>query len=308
MNQEVRAVRGSKHEDKTLTVRVLAAVSSADSNNTGCAEIAFLDRRPITASSRRGRAAANNGGEAPSRYDIRIDGGQWINAGLDLTHTFENLSPETEYTIEVAQVNSAGRGTVASASVTTDAAPVVITTPGAPTSLSFTESHDYIIATWAAADDNGGENPIRYDVRIDGGAWIDTSLDLFYLFGNLAPDTEYLIEVVQVNSAGRGTAASESVRTDAAPVVITAPSAPQNFRVTDTHPTSVDVAWDASANNGGADIQSYQGRYHEGTTIPANTPWVAFTTNDSTTATLSSLKKGTQYAVEVRAVNSETSG
>ena len=54
-------------------------------------------------------------------------GGQWIDAGLDLTHTFENLSPTTQYTVDVAQVNSAGRGNPATESVTTDAAPVVIT-------------------------------------------------------------------------------------------------------------------------------------------------------------------------------------
>ena len=74
------------------------------------------------------RAAANNGGESPTHYDVRIEGGGWIDAGLDLTHTFENLSAETEYTIEIAQVNSAGRGAIASESVTTDAVPVVIGT------------------------------------------------------------------------------------------------------------------------------------------------------------------------------------
>ena len=304
---EVRAVRGSKHEDETLTVQVLAEAVPPMVTTPGAPRSLSLTKthNRIVAT---WAAADDNGGEAPIRYDVRINNGNWIDTGLDLTHTFENLSAETEYTIDVAEVNSAGRGTVASASVMTDAAPVVITAPGPPRSLVFTESHNFIAVTWVAASDNGGENPIRYDVRIDGGAWIDTGLNLFYVFNSLLPETEYLIEVVQVNSAGRGTIASERVRTDAAPVVITAPSAPQNFRVTDTHPTSVDVAWDASANNGGADIQSYQGRYHEGATIPANTPWIAFTTNDSTTATLSSLKKGTQYAVEVRAVNSQRAG
>ena len=44
-------------------------------------------------------------------------------------HTFSSLSAETEYTIEVAQVNSVGRGTAVSGTVTTDAAPIVIAIP-----------------------------------------------------------------------------------------------------------------------------------------------------------------------------------
>ena len=59
-------------------------------------------------------AATNNGGEAPTRYDIRIDSGSWIDTGLDLTHAFSGLTADTLYTIEVAQVNSAGRGTAVS--------------------------------------------------------------------------------------------------------------------------------------------------------------------------------------------------
>ena len=134
-------------------------------------------------------AATNNGGEAPIRYDVRINTGNWIDAGLDLTHTFSNLSPETEYTLDVVQVNSAGRGAVATESVTTDAAPVAITVPGAPRSLSLTETHNSIVAVWAAAVNDGGESPTHYDIRIDGGGWIDAGLDLTHTFENLSPNT-----------------------------------------------------------------------------------------------------------------------
>ena len=60
-----------------------------------------------------------------SRYDIRIDSGAWIDTGLDLAHTFSSLEAETEYTVEVAAVNSAGRGAIASQTATTNAAVVV---------------------------------------------------------------------------------------------------------------------------------------------------------------------------------------
>ena len=61
-----------------------------------------------------------------SRYDIRIDSGAWIDTGLDLAHTFSSLEAETEHTVEVAAVNSAGRGAIASLSATTDAAPLTV--------------------------------------------------------------------------------------------------------------------------------------------------------------------------------------
>ena len=121
-------------------------------------------------------APSNTGGENPSRYDIRIDGGGWIDTGLDLTRTFDSLSPNTEHTIDVAAVNSEGRGTPASSTITTDPAPLVVTAPGAPTSLSFTATHNSIVAMWGVPADNGNEDPSRYDIRIDGGGWIDTGL------------------------------------------------------------------------------------------------------------------------------------
>ena len=245
------------------------------------------------------RAAANNGGEAPSRYDIQINGGGWIDAGLDLTHTFENLSPETQYTIDVVQVNSTGRGTPASKSVRTDAAPIVITTPGAPRSLSLTKTHNSIVARWAAAANNGGEAPSRYDVQINRGQWIDTGLDLRHTFENLLPETEYLIEVVQVNSAGRGTPASRSVRTDAAP---TAPAAPQNLTVELTATTAI-LKWAISGTGSPAD--TYEVSYAEGDRVGSD--WID-TKNLRTRFFIRRLKRATRYTFAVRGRNSEGAG
>ena len=187
---QVRAVRGSKHEDKTLTVRVTAGAAPPP---------IFLSNAPTSLSltathnsiSATWGAPTNNGGESPTHYEIRTAGGEWIDAGLDLTHVFQNLSPETQYLIQVAAVNSAGRGATASAIITTDAAPSVITVPGVPRSLSLTETHNSIVATWSAAADNGGESPSRYDIRINNGNWIDTGLDLSHTFSRISPETQY---------------------------------------------------------------------------------------------------------------------
>ena len=165
-------------------------------------------------------APTDLGGGVLSRYDIRIDGGAWVDTGLDLAHTFSTLGAETEYTVDVAGVNSAGRGAIATLSATTDAAPVVITVPSAPTLLALTKTHNSISATFAAPTDLGNGTISRYDIRIDGGAWVDTGLDLLHTFSSLEAETEYTIDVAAVNSAGRGATASLSATTDAAAVAL----------------------------------------------------------------------------------------
>ena len=295
---QVRAVRGGKHEETTLTVRVRDAsvqppMVTVPGAPTSLSLTATHNRIVATWA-----AAANNGGEAPSRYDVRINNGNWIDTGLDLRHTFENLSAETEYTIEVVEVNSAGRGAIASAGVTTDAAPVVITMPGAPRSLSLTETHNRIVATWRAAANNGGEAPSRYDIRIDGGGWIDAGLDLTHTFENLSPTTQYTIDVAQVNSAGRGNPATERVTTNAEPVVITTPGAPRSLSLTETH-NSIVATWRAAANNGGEAPSRYDVRIDGG-------QWID--TGLDLRHTFENLSPTTQYLIEVAEVNAAGRG
>ena len=285
--------------DRTVTIRVRDVTVPQPSVTPPGAPTSLSLTKTHNSIVARWAAAANNGGEAPSRYDIQINGGGWIDAGLDLTHTFENLSPETQYTLDVAQVNSAGRGTPASKSVRTDAAPIVITTPGAPRSLSLTKTHNSIVARWAAAANNGGEAPSRYDVRINRGQWIDTGLDLRHTFENLLPETEYLIEVVQVNSAGRGTPASRRVRTDAAP---TAPAAPQNLTVELTATTAI-LKWAISGTGSPAD--TYEVSYAEGDRVGSD--WID-TKSLRTRFFIRRLKRATRYTFGVRGRNSEGAG
>ena len=92
--------------------------------------------------------------------------------------------------------------------------------PSAPTSLALTKTHNSVSATFAAPANNGGEDPSRYDIRIDGGAWVDTGLDLAHTFSTLSAETEYTVDVAAVNSAGRGATASLSATTDAAAVAL----------------------------------------------------------------------------------------
>ena len=243
-------------------------------------------------------APTNNGGENPTRYDIRIDGGTWVSTNLETTHTFTGLSPETSHTIDVAAVNSAGRGTAARRTRTTLAAPIVVTVPSAPTSLSLRATHNTIVATWAAPTNNGGEAPTRYDIRINNGNWVNAGLDGTHTFRNRTPETDYTIDVAAVNSAGRGATASRTQRTDAAPIVVTVPSAPTSLSLTATHNTIV-ATWGAPTNNGGENPTRYDIRIDGGNWVNAGLDG---------THTFRNLTPERQWTIDVVAVNSAGRG
>ena len=384
-------------EDKTININVANATPVITAPGAPTSLALTKTHNSMTA---RWGAPSNNGGEAPTRYDIHIDSGAWVDAGTDLTHTFENLDPNTEYTIDVAAVNSAGRGTPASDTERTDALPPpppltdavldisvnpqsvtaggiatatfrfnkpvggftdsdvsvsagatkgtltdegnnvwtlpvtapstgsgtvtvsvgadvvapgntadsvqftytapppMVTTPGAPTSLSLSSTHNSITANWGAPSNTGGENPSRYDIRIDGGGWIDTGLDRTHTFDSLSPNTEYTIDVAAVNSAGRGTPASGNPqRTEMPPVIV--PDAPTGLKV-DLKPTTAVIRW--AAVDG---IDGYEVSYAEGAS--PGTTWIA-TGSTGTRFFVKRLKRGTQYTFGVRGRNSAGAG
>ena len=387
-------------EDKTININVANATPVITAPGAPTSLALTKTHNSMTA---RWGAPSNNGGEAPTRYDIRIDSGAWVDAGTDLTHTFENLDPNTEHTIKVAAVNSAGRGTPASDTERTDALPPpppltdavldisvnpqsvtaggiatatfrfnkpvggftdsdvsvsagatkgtltdegnnvwtlpvtapstgsgtvtvsvgsdvvapgnnadsvqfaytappppppMVTTPGAPTSLSLSSTHNSITANWGAPSNTGGENPSRYDIRIDGGAWIDTGLDGTHTFDSLSPNTEHTIDVAAVNSAGRGTPASGNPqRTEMPPVIV--PDAPTGLKV-DLKPTTAVIRW--AAVDG---IDGYEVSYAEGASLGST--WVA-TGSTRTRFFVRDLKRGTQYTFGVRGRNSAGAG
>ena len=173
--------------------------------------------------------------------------------------------------------------------------------PGAPTALVLEATDTTITATWEISSDTGGESPIRYDVRIDGGAWIDAGLDLTHTFEELSPETQYTVEVAQVNSVGRSTIpASHTTTTDAAPIYV--PGAPTGLKVELT-PTTAVLKWAAATEGGEAD--EYEVSVAEGAS--PGTTWIA-TGSTGTRFFVKRLKRGTQYTFGVRGRNSEGAG
>ena len=93
------------------------------------------------------------------------------------------------------------------------------------------------------------------------------------------------------------------------------PDAPQNLAA-ERGDTRVTLTWVAPESDGGASITRYQYRYSTGSTVPGSTTWTPVpdsadpgnSTADETSVTVANLTNDTQYAFEVRAVNSVGGG
>ena len=81
------------------------------------------------------------------------------------------------------------------------------------------------------------------------------------------------------------------------------PGRPQNFTAT-AGDTQVVLSWTAPADEGGTPIIAYQYRAAVGATVPESYSWIQLDGADSREATVPGLTNGTQYAFEVRALNS----
>ena len=120
-----------------------------------------------------------------------------------------------------------------------------------------------------------------------------------------------------VDAAGNETATftDQTVTNNTPAVTVTVPGAPTSFTAT-AGDAAVTLSWAAPASDGGGAITEYEYRYSTGSTVSSSATWTDVTdgsdsgtsTADETGVTISSLTNGTEYAFEVRAVNSAGGG
>ena len=87
-----------------------------------------------------------------------------------------------------------------------------------------------------------------------------------------------------------------------------APGAPRNLRAATGNSGELAVSWDAPSSDGGSEITGYRAQWKESSgswDTPANVSETAVT---GTAHTITGLTDGTEYDVQVRAVNSEGAG
>ena len=266
-------------------------------------------------------APTDDGGAAITEYQYRYSEGTSVETSAVWTDTdststsftVTGLSKNTQYTFEVRAMNSEGSGTASG----TDSATTDSTEPNAPTALSATA--DTVTASvntasvslaWTAPTDTGGADITEYQYRYiegttAGGTWTDTNAtDTTYEVTGLDKGTQYAFQVRAVNAEGQSAASN----TDTATTGTSVANAPTSVTVTPNTGSladSVSVSFTAPSD-GGESITGYEVRYRVGTTIPANAAWG--TSGTSTTFTITNLEKGTEYAYQIRAINSVGNG
>ncbi|MGR3913243.1 MAG: fibronectin type III domain-containing protein [Gammaproteobacteria bacterium] len=269
---------------------------------------------------------ASDGGKSISGYLVRRSIGagtsNWdapggVATGSTATnYVMQNLIPASAYEIEIAAVNSQGRGAwSATARVTT----LSLSPPSAPTGLGVTPAGAQLNIRWAApADDGGGINGYRYRWSNDGnadtwesaggGAGVEipnsagaTSAAIM----NIALNQTYVVQVAAFNSAGSG-AWSNSVTARSG-----LPLAPNGLRANSEN-GAVALVWSAPTIS--VIISGY--RYRWSNNGDDNT-WESSGGGDgapiagsatATDYTIASLTNGTLYHVQLAAENASGTG
>jgi len=111
----------------------------------------------------------------------------------------------TYYYVEVTNTNNDATG-VKITMTSSIAVPVIIsTTPEAPQNLTATPGADYVTLNWAAPENDGYSEIIRYQVSSDlVNFWFTADEEYEHTFTDLVSETEYTFSVRAVNQAGFG--------------------------------------------------------------------------------------------------------
>ena len=191
------------------------------------------------------------------------------------------------------------------------------TTPGAPTIDTVRGADGALAVTWSAPSSDGGDSITSYDVRsiktaddeTDDANWtVETGVgspgDMTVTVTGLDTGTQYDVQVRAVNGAGGG--AWSATVTGA-----TRPGAPSIDTVTGVV-RGLTVKWSAPSADGDASVTSYDLRLIKTSadeTVEGNWRVVTGVWNaGALTVMVTGLELGTQYDVQVRAVNASGSG
>ncbi len=177
--------------------------------------------------------------------------------------------------------------------------------PGAPQNVMADAGDRQIIVTWQAPGEGAGDPHTSYRIgwaAQPGGTTVTAVLDdpttTTYTIEELENDTEYTIEIAAVNMAG-ATSATVVRTTPTAPPLLP-PGAPQNV-MADAGDRQIIVTWQAPGEGAGDPHTSYRigwAAQPGGTTVTA-----VFDDPTTTTYTIEELENGTEYTIEVAAVN-----
>ena len=169
--------------------------------------------------------------------------------------------------------------------------------PGAPRELTGMPRDGGMILGWKAPADDGGSDITHYEFRVDDGDWGQVPGDATTFettVSGLTNGQTYAFGVRAVNGVGEG--AEASVRAFPA----AKPGIPTELTATRGDGT-VDLAWTAPADDGGARITHYE------VDIGESGNWIR-TSGAATSHRIGNLTNGENYDFRVRAVNAAGGG
>ena len=304
---DVRAVRDSAYEDKTLTVRVIAEAAPPPPLN------------PPTFTA----PAANY--EVNERADDSIDSTEFFTGHTSLTFRSGYSAPswltisglnvvitdapdvleDTDFTVPLTGANGDGsvNGSITISVQQIDPAPVFDT----PNRFDIDEGSSSV---FDLSGDLQNTESLAYQSGYSAPSWLTISgLTLVITDAEqVSQDTDFDVLLAAESTKTAATADRtvtirvRDVAVPPPPPPLTVPDAPSNLRVTGKGTDFIDLEWDASANNGGAAIEDHEVNVKEG--VSPGTTWVA-TGSTNTTHRVTQLKPNTQYTIQVRSVNSE---
>jgi titin len=251
-------------------------------------------------------APTTTGGSAITSYQYSTDAGAtWHGrtdgqAATSTTMTISALSSDgitpltngSTYDVEIRAVNAAGDGPGSAV-----ATGIPVTVPGGPTITSVTSENGALGVDFAPAS-NGGSAVTVYEYSVNGGVWTSTgSLSPTFTIGNLTNGTSYAVEVRADNVEGDS---NSSPAVSAIPATV--PGQPV-ITATDRGNATISITY-SEPSTGGSAIVTYQYSTDAGVTwqtAPSNADPMVITTLSTNGTT--SIANGTQYPVEIRAVN-----
>lgn len=190
------------------------------------------------------------------------------------TYLHTGLVANTTYTYRVSAINSAGTGNPSN-----EASATTLSTPSEPRNLSATViSASQIDLIWNAPSSSGGTPIIGYKILRDNsctGTFVaisdTTNSSTKYSDTGLGANTCYRYNIEAINAIGLGTMANNVTATTLSiPIQSHVPNSPTGLNVKATSDTSLNLAWTAPSDNGGAAITGYLIQ-RNGTTILVNT-------------------------------------
>lgn len=146
------------------------------------------------------------------RYEVRIDGGSWIDVGDNVTYMFSGGAHNQTYTVDVRAYDRAGFTTTATTEFTVDLIEPALW-------LTFPEDDGWApintTAEWESIELCSGIE--KYLIRIPGhpdyGNWIEVSNEE-YQFTDLEGEEDFQVEVIAVDRAGNYNLTSADFKVD----------------------------------------------------------------------------------------------